>query len=148
MTATNVMTEPTETTVMTAMNDLPTPSAAPTQSIFITGLRIDARIGVHAHEKGRYQPLKLDAEIDISDAKFHPARDRLEEVFDYQAARAAIIAVIDHGHIHLLETLAERVIARLFDMPDVHAVKVRITKFTAFDDCDAVGVQVYRRRPQ
>jgi 7,8-dihydroneopterin aldolase/epimerase/oxygenase len=132
---------------MNAMNDLPR-TATPTQSIFISRLRIDARIGVHAHEMGRYQPLKLDAEIDISDAKFHPERDRLEEVFDYQAVRGAIIDVVQDGHIHLLETLAERVIARLFEMPDVHAVKVRISKFTAFDDCDAVGVQVYRRRPQ
>jgi dihydroneopterin aldolase len=118
-----------------------------TQSIFIKGLRIDARIGVHSHEKNRFQPLKLDADILISDARFHPARDRLDEVFDYQRIRAAMIDVVrEDGHIHLLETLADRVIERLLAMGDVQAVRVRISKFTAFDDCDSVGVEVFRRR--
>lgn len=118
-----------------------------TQSIFIKGLRIDAQIGVHAHEKNRFQPLKLDADILISDSRFHPSRDKLSEVFDYQTIRAAMIEVVrEDGHIHLLETLADRVIGRLLSMPDVQAVRVRISKFTAFDDCDAVGVEVFRRK--
>jgi dihydroneopterin aldolase len=117
-----------------------------TQSIFIRGLRIDAQIGVHAHEKNRFQPLKLDADILISDDKFHPSQDRLAEVFDYQTIRAAMIEVVRDGHIHLLETLAARVIERLLTMPEVQGVRVRISKFTAFEDCDAVGVEVFRRR--
>jgi dihydroneopterin aldolase len=118
-----------------------------TQSIFIKGLRIDARIGVHAHEKDRFQPLKLDADILIDDSRFRPSRDRLEEVFDYQTIRKAMIDVVrEDGHIHLLETLADRVIERLLAMADVRAVRVRISKFTAFDDCDSVGVEVFRRR--
>lgn len=117
-----------------------------TQSIFIQGLRIDARIGVHAHEKGRVQPLSLDAEIQVSDAKFHPSKDRLDEVFDYQAVRNTVREVVDSGHIHLLETLADRVIERLLAMPEVQRVRVRISKFTAFSDCDAVGVEVVRSR--
>jgi len=120
-----------------------------TQSIFVRGLRVDAQIGVHAHEKNRLQPLKLDAELQIADTRFRPAHDRLAEVFDYQTIRAAMIEVVrEDGHIHLLETLADRVIARLLAMPDVHAVRVRISKFTAFDDCDSVGVEVFRRNPQ
>jgi dihydroneopterin aldolase len=118
-----------------------------TQSIFIKGLRIDARIGVHAHEKNRFQPLKLDADLLISDTRFRPSRDRLDEVFDYQTIRAAMIEVVrEDGHIHLLETLADRVIERLLAMGDVQAVRVRISKFTAFDDCDSVGVEVFRRK--
>jgi dihydroneopterin aldolase len=118
-----------------------------TQSIFIKGLRIDAQIGVHAHEKNRFQPLKLDADILISDTRFRPSRDRLDEVFDYQTIRAAMIDVVrEDGHIHLLETLADRVIERLLAMGDVQAVRVRISKFTAFDDCDSVGVEVFRRK--
>jgi 7,8-dihydroneopterin aldolase/epimerase/oxygenase len=122
------------------------PGQPATQSIFISGLRIDARIGVFAHEKDRFQPLRLDAEIEVSDSRFHPANDQLEEVFDYQAARRAILDVVQGGHIHLLETLAARVIDRLLAIDDVHAVRVRVSKFTAFEDCDAVGVQVCRRR--
>jgi dihydroneopterin aldolase len=117
-----------------------------TQSIFIHGLRIDANIGVHAHEKGRTQPLKLDAELQIADTRFRPARDKLAEVFDYQTLRAAMIEVVRDGHIHLLETLANRVIDRLLAMPDVMAVRVRVHKYTAFDDVEEVGVEVTRRK--
>lgn len=117
-----------------------------TQSIFVRGLRVDAAIGVHAHEKGRLQPLELDADIQIDDRRFHPERDRLDEVFDYQTIRAAMIEVVQGGHIHLLETLADRVIARLLEMPDVRAVRVRVRKFTAFDDVAEVGVEVLRRK--
>ena len=117
-----------------------------TQSIFVRGLRVDANIGVHAHEKGRTQPLKLDAELQIADARFHPSRDKLAEVFDYQTIRTAMIEVVRDGHIHLLETLADRVIERLLAMPDVVSVRVRVHKYTAFDDVEEVGVEVTRRK--
>jgi dihydroneopterin aldolase len=118
-----------------------------TQTVFIQGLRIDARIGVFAHEKNRLQPLELDLELEVSDARFHPAHDRLDEVFDYQAARTAILEVAADGHIHLLESFADRVLKRVLVLPDVRAARVRISKFTAFDDCQAVGVEVTRRNP-
>jgi dihydroneopterin aldolase len=117
-----------------------------TQSIFVKGLRVDAEIGVHAHEKNRTQPLKLDAELQIDDARFHPSQDRLAEVFDYQRIRAAMIEVVRDGHIHLLETLADRVIERLLAFPDVRAVRVRVHKYTAFEDVEEVGVEVFRRK--
>jgi dihydroneopterin aldolase len=31
-------------------------------------------------------------------------------------------------------------------MPDVQAVRVRVHKYTAFDDVEEVGVEVFRRR--
>jgi dihydroneopterin aldolase len=117
------------------------------QTIFVRGLRIDANIGVHAHEKGRTQPLKLDVELQIADARFHPSRDRLDEVFDYQTIRTAMVEVVRDGHIHLLETLADRVAARLLAMPDVQAVTVRVHKYTAFEDVEEVGVALHRRQP-
>ena len=36
--------------------------------IFVTGLKVDAHIGVYAHEKGRAQPLLIDAELDVARA--------------------------------------------------------------------------------
>lgn len=119
-----------------------------TQSVFVKGLRIDAEIGVYAHEKNRVQPLKLDAELQIDAARFHPAHDRLDEVFNYETVRTAMIEVVRDGHIHLIETLADRVIARLLALPDVRAVRVRVHKYTAFDDVEEVGVEVYRRKPR
>lgn len=119
---------------------------AGTQQVFIEGLRIDARIGVFDHEKTGTQPLAVDLELQVDAARFHPRHDQLDEVFDYQGARAAVLAVAAGGHIHLLETFADRALVRLLAMPDVHTARIRIRKFTAFDDCAAVGVVVERSR--
>jgi len=120
--------------------------AAATQQVFIEGLRIEARIGVFEHEKAGTQPLAIDLELQVDAARFSPTHDRLDEVFDYQGARAAVLAAAADGHIHLLETFADRVLTRLLAMPDVHSARIRIRKFTAFEDCAAVGVVVERSR--
>ncbi len=117
-----------------------------TQTIFIRGLRVDAQIGIHAHEKQCVQPLELDADIQVGAHRFRPTHDRIEEVFDYQTLRDAMLAVVHAGHTHLLETLADRIMHRILQLPDVQSVRLRISKFTAFDDCQAVGVEVFRTR--
>jgi dihydroneopterin aldolase len=120
--------------------------ARDTQQVFIEGLSIEARIGVFEHEKAGTQPLAIDLELQVDAARFAPTHDRLDEVFDYQGARAAVLAAAAGGHIHLLETFADRVLTRLLAMPDVHSARIRIRKFTAFEDCAAVGVVVERSR--
>ena len=116
------------------------------QQVFIEGLRVQARIGVFEHEKTGTQPLAVDLELQVDAARFSPLHDRLDEVFDYQGARAAVLEVAGSGHIHLLETFADRVLTRLLEMPDVWSARIRIRKFTAFTDCAAVGVVVERNR--
>lgn len=123
------------------------PVAAPVtafQTVFLQGQRLDARIGVFEHEKGRTQPLQVDLEVRVNAARFTPRNDRLDEVFDYQAVRAAVLAVAASGHIQLLETFADRVLARILELPDVQGARIRISKFTAFEDCSAVGLVVER----
>ena len=89
-----------------------------------------------------------DAELQIADTRFHPSRDKLDEVFDYQTIRTAMIEVVRDGHINLLETLADRVVERLLAMAEVRAVRVRVHKYTAFDDVEEVGVEIHRRKPE
>lgn len=120
--------------------------ATGTQQVFIEGLSIEARIGVFEHEKACTQPLAIDLELQVDAACFQPAHDRLDEVFDYKGARAAVLEVAAAGHIHLLETFADRVLTRLLAMPDVQSARIRIRKFTAFEDCASVGVVVQRSR--
>ena len=130
---------------MAALPSLPA-TVTGAQQVFIEGLRIQARIGVFEHEKTGTQPLAVDLELQVDATRFQPLHDRLDEVFDYQGARAAVLEVAGQGHIHLLETFADRVLTRLLAMPDVWSARIRIRKFTAFDDCAAVGVVVERNR--
>jgi dihydroneopterin aldolase len=114
------------------------------QTVFLQGLRIQAEIGVFDHEKGHTQALEVDLQVQIDAARFAPRHDRLNEVFDYQALRAAVLDVAAGGHIHLLETFADRTLERVLALPDVRGARIQVSKFTAFADCRAVGVIVQR----
>ena len=48
--------------------------------IFVRALRLDALIGVYAHEQGRTQPLLADIELDVSVTGFR----RLEDTLNYE----------------------------------------------------------------
>ena len=48
--------------------------------IFVTGLKVQAQIGVYRHEIGRVQPLIVDVELDVPTT----ASDRLAETVNYE----------------------------------------------------------------
>jgi dihydroneopterin aldolase len=118
----------------------------PTRRVIISGLALDARIGILEHERRATQPLHVDAEFDI-DVK-RPVDDLdIHSVLDYRHLREAIIAECTRQHVHLLETLIEQVAQRLLDgFPEVRALRLRISKPMAFSDCQAVGVEMQAAR--
>jgi dihydroneopterin aldolase len=69
--------------------DAPAPSASARivmTKIFVAGLRLEAEIGVHPHERGRAQPLVVDVELDVPSA----GADRLRDTVNYETiAKAA-----------------------------------------------------------
>ena len=72
--------------------------------IFVTGVKVQAEIGVYRHEIGRVQPLIVDVELDAPTG----ASDRLADTFNYEAILQAAQEVAAGGHIHLVETFAHR----------------------------------------
>lgn len=114
--------------------------------IFIRQLALDARIGILEHELRATQPLHIDAEFDV--AVTRPADDQdIQTVLDYRLLRQAIVDECTARHVNLLETLSERVIERIMSaFPDIHRARIRIGKPSAFSDCAAVGIEVFRER--
>ena len=47
------------------------------------------------------------------------------------------------GHIHLQETLADDLLARVLAHPRVRAARVATEKPDVYPDCDAVGCEVF-----
>ena len=72
--------------------------------IFVHGLTVDAQVGVHAHERGRTQPLIIDVELDVAWAGV----ERLSDTVNYEAVVEAAQAIARSGHIELVEVFAER----------------------------------------
>jgi dihydroneopterin aldolase len=92
--------------------------------VFVTGLKVQAEIGVYRHEIGRVQPLVIDVELDVPSAGAH----RLSETLNYETILAAAREIAGGGHIELVETFAERLANACLADPRVTRARVRVEK--------------------
>jgi dihydroneopterin aldolase len=92
--------------------------------IFVHGLRVDAEVGVHAHERGRTQPLIIDVELDVAWAGV----ERLSDTVNYETVVEAAQVIARSGHIDLVEVFAERLADLCLGEPRVTRARVRVEK--------------------
>jgi len=105
--------------------------------VFVTGLKVQAEIGVYRHEIGRVQPLVVDVELDVPTA----GAGRLSETLNYETILEAARAIAAGGHIELVETFAERLARACLADGRVTQARVRVEKPLALAP-DAVGAGV------
>jgi dihydroneopterin aldolase len=114
----------------------PPSSASCQRRLYITGLRLDARLGILERERGAPQPIQVDAELNLGPQPLHVRDDDISHVLDYRKVRRIIIDECTARHVNLLETLVGQLCARLLQLPGVQGVRVKITKLEIFDDCE------------
>ncbi len=116
--------------------------------VFVRGLVLQARLGVHPHEKAAPQRILVGVELAVEDEYAPDAvgPDDLRRVVDYERVVRAARAVAAEGHILLVETLAERIAEAALADPRVRRVRVAVEKPDAFPDAAGVGVVVERSR--
>ena len=103
--------------------------------------RKEAAIGALTKEDGRTQPVILTIDVWVG----NPLKnDRLDAVYDYRLLPAAADTVIAAGHIELQETLVERIAQTLLADDRVRAVRVYSIKPEAYENCDGIGVEIFR----
>ena len=110
--------------------------------VFIRNLELIARIGIHGHEKGKPQPVRINLDLSVQEGA--QLEDRLENVVDYEAITEKIRAIIASGHINLAETLAERIADAAFEDRRVRAARVRVEKLHAVPGAESAGVEIER----
>jgi dihydroneopterin aldolase len=110
--------------------------------VFIRNLELIARIGIHGHEKGKPQPVRINLDLSVQEGA--RLEDRLENVVDYEAITEKIRAIIASGHINLAETLAERIADAAFEDRRVRAARVRVEKLHAVPGAESAGVEIER----
>ena len=106
------------------------------QTLTLTGLRLDANLGILAHEKSSPQPIQVDAELSLGAQPLAPHDDDIAHVLDYRKVRQIIIDECTAEHVNLLETLIGKLAHRLLQLPGVQGVRVKIAKLEIFDDCE------------
>jgi len=118
--------------------------------VFLRDLVLAANIGVHAHEHGAPQRVRVNVDLGIEDLGAgllsRPAvgRDRLSRVVDYEAVANAVRSIIASGHVLLVETLAERIAEACLADPRVELARIRVEKLDVFADAASAGVEIER----
>ncbi|MEM9496177.1 MAG: dihydroneopterin aldolase [Pseudomonadota bacterium] len=124
----------------------PSAPPAPVRRVFVRGLKLNAYIGAYESEQGVQQPVHIDLEMDVAEPA-NPASDALEDVVCYNRMTQSVKAILEEGHIKLVETLAERIAALALAHPMVSGVCVRIEKPNAIAEAAGAGVMIERRKP-
>jgi dihydroneopterin aldolase len=116
--------------------------------VFVRGLALQARLGVHPHEKAAPQRVVIHVELAVEDdtAPDGVGADDLRRVVDYGQVVRAARATVAEGHTLLVETLAERIAMAGLADPRVLRARVTVEKPDAYPDVAAVGVTVERQR--
>jgi dihydroneopterin aldolase len=113
--------------------------------IFIEGYLGQTVIGIHPSEFHATQPLVIDVHAGVPHAMACDS-DHITDTIDYGVVRDRLDALmLDHG-VTLLEALAERIAQMLLIDFGAVWVRVKVVKPRKFDNVQAVGVQIERRR--
>jgi dihydroneopterin aldolase len=106
-------------------------------------LVLDVEVGVYTNEKGVTQRVRFSVDVDLLPAA-KALNDDIRQAFDYDTITTGIKTTIAHGHINLVETLAEEVAKLCLAHPRAHSVKVVIEKLDK--EPGAVGVEIVRAK--
>ncbi len=115
--------------------------------LFLRGLEVQARIGIHGFEQIAPQRLLIDIDLYVSLQDTQAQHDQLDEVVDYDFVRQVVQQRLAQGHIGLQETLCDDIMAALMAHPGVMAAQVSTRKPDVYHDCAAVGVEIFRAKP-
>lgn len=111
--------------------------------VFIRDLVLKGSIGVHPHERGAPQPVRINLDLAVTEGG-SPMDDDLAQVVCYERIAHGVRAIVADGHVNLVETLAERIAALCLQDPRVRTARVRIEKLDVFEDATSVGVEIER----
>lgn len=117
--------------------------AAGLRHVFVRDLVLDAHIGVRAFEKNQRQRVRINLDLGVTDDEIE---DKLESVVCYDDLTAAVRNIVKEGHVHLIETLAERIAEACFRDRRVRTARVRVEKLDIYPDAVSVGVEIERVR--
>lgn len=102
----------------------------------VRGMRVEARHGVHPHEKEEAQPFEVDLALD-ADLGGAADSDDLAATVDYAALRDLVTEIVTGASYDLLEALAgeiARAVLAATDASVVGGVEVRVRKPMALGD--------------
>ena len=116
-----------------------------TDQLAIRGLRLSGRVGVTDEERSIPQGIVVDVTVSTNLA---PAgmSDELADTIDYARLISDVAEIVQQGEVKLLETLAQRIAAKVEEIKDATGVTVEISKeiVPVEENVDQVSVRIER----
>lgn len=122
-------------------------AATKIRHVFIRDLALQASIGVHDFEQDAPQRIRLNLDLAVWE-KPGPLADDLANVVCYERITNDVRALINRGHVNLVETLAEDIADLCLALDLVRSVRVRVEKLDVFADAASVGVEIERHNTE
>jgi len=115
--------------------------------IFLSGLRLEAMIGIYPDERVSSRPVEIDLEIGVPGERVFRSGD-VADTIDYAAVSQRIRAELARVRFGLLEQMSEAIAGIVLDEFGAPWVRVTIVKPGVLGDGVRVGVSVERRAPK
>ncbi len=113
-------------------------------SIFVEGLRLRGKHGVHAHEREREQEFLIDISVDF-DTRKSAQSDKLDHTLNYEHFCEIARDAVEKNSFYLIERLAETIAASILADLRIVRVEVSIRKPEALGS-GVPGVNIVRTR--
>ena len=108
---------------------------------------LDCHIGAYEHEKHCTQKVTFECDVWIPLQDSTSNCDELQDVLNYDLIVGTISDIAQSAHFNLQETLVDALADKLATLPGVQLLRVSSAKTEAYEHVDAVGIEVWRRRP-
>ncbi len=112
--------------------------------VFVRDLVVPCSIGIYPREKGLRRRVRVNAELTV--VAPISGRDDFAEVVNYEDIVSGIKSIAEAGHINLVESLADRIVALCFADRRVTSVRVVVEKLDVYPEAESVGVVLERSR--
>jgi 7,8-dihydroneopterin aldolase/epimerase/oxygenase len=111
--------------------------------VFVRDLDCMALIGIYDQEKVNKQRIVVNIDLSVEEGS---GDDDISHVVSYEIVVKKVEAILDAGHINLVETLCERIAESCLKDKRVLAARVRVEKPDIIPNARSVGVEIERVR--
>jgi 7,8-dihydroneopterin aldolase/epimerase/oxygenase len=111
--------------------------------VFVRDLVLEARIGVHPHERQGRQRVRVNMELEVAPGTAL-LKDDLRNTVCYDELVGAVQELAAGPHIQLAETMAERILELCLADERVRRARVVVEKLDVYGNGAAVGVEMER----
>tara|TARA_A100001011_G_C14212165_1_gene800421 strand:- start:978 stop:1298 length:321 start_codon:yes stop_codon:yes gene_type:complete len=103
-----------------------------------------ASIGIHPHELSSKQEVAICIEIYINLVNSQSLTDNIKDTLDYDEINSKVKSIVNTKHYSLQETLIDEIAEFCVSLPNVKAARVKTAKTQAYENCKAVGIEVFK----